>query len=935
MTSKGSTLESIHDIIKCSICLNSAENPRFCPVCSALFCMHCINKWIQHNPTCPACRGKLNHDNLSSNLIVANILNELTKSQEYLQPDHCTSHHFDMIYYCNNCQESICPDCYLFQHKDHSIEKVSVIYNKNLEIIRVEEEALKKRQEELHELSSFIDSDTNQLYQNKREIEDVIDNVVGDMKTRLNNEFEQKYSIISSSQQRLNGELTHMDDMYEQLISHYKKSPGDFIQSSVQLTKNLQEVHKNSILEIYKPVNTDLTSEIAPPFEHRLLKLNGFLQAPKPFANRIEYYGTTWELTCGVDDDNLFINLKLLDTPVEAKYTYRFTIINQKSSHNKVYESSFPLHIGKSLLIPNYSTKDLLIEDGYLLPEKDILLLQFSFKPLNFCHLTNDLKYYITMLETQNSMLRRHQQHSHSHSHFSGGGSGSSSRLASSYDVDRSPGVITDEEYFGDDEKESAPKPQRPAKRSRRSPTASLYLNLKYSEDDDFDDFDEEQAVDQIDDDHDDDDDDDDEDDDESSTSSSSYSDDQQQSISGTESEELNVKPTYSYKSVYGYKRTGISSSGGSSGGNKSSSNSIGNSIGNSISNSISNSSSSSIINSNHLDLVNSSCQIDLDSIDIINNINGGNNNNSNNSSGGGNGDGNDDSDILNNDSIASQWDLQSQFNSLNLGGKWRYDYHRHNNNNNNESSDNNNNNNNSSRSKFNYLSEIDDSIRILDQSHENTENEMGYEEMEPIPPIIIPPTSPITKTKTSTSRAPRLPPRPQLLTSANIDDQVDDVEEDNNDQDEDEDDEDDQGDDEMPDHYDVSNEEVDNEDDNDDDEQQSHSDNADQDEDDEEIIYSEDNTHEDYDIEPFDSDVEFQPYNEDEEIYIDPTHLSIFNVSPTLVGHFKQQSSGSGSSNSPPSSSAPPQLNHSSTFPSTIPSIPSSPSSSNLSHHV
>eukprot|EP01132_Coremiostelium_polycephalum_P005835 gene5835-7262_t len=202
------------------------------------------------------------------------------------------------MYYCSDCSEPICSDCALFQHKGHRIEKLSIQFNKNFEILKIEEEALKKRQEELLELSSFLESEVSQLYKNKEEIKEEMNKVMKIMKSNLKNEIENRTSDIKH------------------------KSPSEFVLSSSLFIQKLQNVHKNSILEYYKPINTELVSELVPPYETRLLRLKNFLST-QLFINRVSFYGMTWEIKCGIDEaDNCFINLKLLESYSEGKYFY-------------------------------------------------------------------------------------------------------------------------------------------------------------------------------------------------------------------------------------------------------------------------------------------------------------------------------------------------------------------------------------------------------------------------------------------------------------------------------------------------------------------------------------------------------------------------------------------------------------------------------------
>ncbi len=56
-------------------------------------------------------------------------------------------HDTALNYYCNTCKKPICSDCAMFgeEHKSHEFEKLQVVYERHIELIKKEANGLRKR----------------------------------------------------------------------------------------------------------------------------------------------------------------------------------------------------------------------------------------------------------------------------------------------------------------------------------------------------------------------------------------------------------------------------------------------------------------------------------------------------------------------------------------------------------------------------------------------------------------------------------------------------------------------------------------------------------------------------------------------------------------------------------------------------------------------
>ena len=93
-----------------------------------------------------------------SQLVNCRFVEELTAAITTLQSKHpaqselCPAHDTALNYYCNTCKRPICSDCAMFgeDHRQHQFEKLQVVYERHVEMIKKEAVGLRKRLQELN-----------------------------------------------------------------------------------------------------------------------------------------------------------------------------------------------------------------------------------------------------------------------------------------------------------------------------------------------------------------------------------------------------------------------------------------------------------------------------------------------------------------------------------------------------------------------------------------------------------------------------------------------------------------------------------------------------------------------------------------------------------------------------------------------------------------
>ncbi len=104
--------------------------------------------------------------------------------------ENCNEHKIPLLYYCNQCLEPLCSDCFMFgkKHKDHDIKHLDLIYKNHLELIKNETKDLQSKLDNLNHILSNIEEKITLLKHAKQERSSELDELFENLK--------KKYSLI-------------------------------------------------------------------------------------------------------------------------------------------------------------------------------------------------------------------------------------------------------------------------------------------------------------------------------------------------------------------------------------------------------------------------------------------------------------------------------------------------------------------------------------------------------------------------------------------------------------------------------------------------------------------------------------------------------------------------------------------------------------------
>jgi len=97
--------------------------------------------------------------------------------------ENCEEHNISLLYYCINCSEPLCSDCFMFgqKHKDHQIMHLDNIYKTHVDNIKSEAKDLQNKFDQytqfLKQVEEKIDLVRLAKQDRSNELEDLFENM--------------------------------------------------------------------------------------------------------------------------------------------------------------------------------------------------------------------------------------------------------------------------------------------------------------------------------------------------------------------------------------------------------------------------------------------------------------------------------------------------------------------------------------------------------------------------------------------------------------------------------------------------------------------------------------------------------------------------------------------------------------------------------------
>lgn len=435
---------SIAEIFKCFICFGKVTDAQLCPCCSKLVCLTCIQRWLlEQKPQCPHCRTPLLVSQLVSCKFISEITEELDKIRDKATTNHaeelCSVHQSPLSYFCSTCCFPVCSDCAILDedHRNHSFERLVVIYGQHKKKIQQEADSLRQRLKELSLEALVIDENIVSILKTKDESLVELQAAYACMQKRLEEQLKRKLLALLAEKGSLTKEMELAETVLHELDNQLSKIPkSDLIAQEPMMCRMLQEIRKRTFLEAPQTsFSTDFISEVVPHYEHGELVVKNFKshlnKANKPqdfhcsrdseannvtdvdkeiiYSETLCASGVTWRLkvypngSAASKGTHISVFMEMLEGNTEpSTYEYGIEMLHRSRPDQSILRNfSSDFEVGACWGCHQFFQIDLLEKEGYLLPKEDIVTFHFHVKALTFSQQCRDLKRALAAVEIE------------------------------------------------------------------------------------------------------------------------------------------------------------------------------------------------------------------------------------------------------------------------------------------------------------------------------------------------------------------------------------------------------------------------------------------------------------------------------------------------------------------------------------------------------
>ena len=266
-----SALKELEQQLTCPVCLDIYTNPKSLP-CLHSFCRHCLEGlpvYSQENKyfmKCPTCRtsAELPEPTGPAAFPVAFHINNLKEVYRLMKQErvmNCSKHDDSLRIFCEFCQELVCPDCAISDHRNHQCASVEDSYSKHHQMIETRLNSISKMMDDIINALTVLTNRENEI---KKQ---------GDMvKQEIHLTAEEMIEKIRQSERQLTREVETAVDSKLQVLSGQKglaetslsqlKDCKEFVEQSLKTGSHQQVLmSKKQMMECMSHVTKDINVE--------------------------------------------------------------------------------------------------------------------------------------------------------------------------------------------------------------------------------------------------------------------------------------------------------------------------------------------------------------------------------------------------------------------------------------------------------------------------------------------------------------------------------------------------------------------------------------------------------------------------------------------------------------------------------------------------
>ena len=275
-TKPPSALIELQQQLTCPVCLDIYTNPKSLP-CLHSFCQHCL-EGLPVNPhenkyfiKCPTCRtsAELREPTGPAAFPVAFHINNLKEVYSLMKQErvmNCSKHDDSLRIFCEFCQELICPDCAISDHRNHQCASIEDSYRKHHQMIETRLNSVSKMMDDIINALTILINRENEIKKQgdmvKQEIhltaEEMIEKIrqsERQLTRKVETAVDSKLQVLSGQKALAETSLSRLKDCKKFVEQSLKTgSHQQVLMSKKQMMERMSHVTKDINVEEYNPI---------------------------------------------------------------------------------------------------------------------------------------------------------------------------------------------------------------------------------------------------------------------------------------------------------------------------------------------------------------------------------------------------------------------------------------------------------------------------------------------------------------------------------------------------------------------------------------------------------------------------------------------------------------------------------------------------------
>ena len=278
-----SALKELEQQLTCPVCLDIYTNPKILP-CHHSFCQHCL-EGLTINPQenryfikCPTCctSTELPEPTGPAAFPVAFHINNLKEVYSLMKQEgimNCSKHDDSLTIFCEFCQELICRDCAISDHKNHEYAFIKDSYGKHYQMVETRLNSVDKMLDSVAIALTDLNNKESEIKEQgdmvKQEIHLTAEEMIEKIKQSERQLTREVETAVDSKLQVLSGQMKFAEMSLSQL-----KDCKEFVEQSLKTGSHQQVLmSKKQMMEHMSHVTKDINVEKYNPIEEVDVKL--------------------------------------------------------------------------------------------------------------------------------------------------------------------------------------------------------------------------------------------------------------------------------------------------------------------------------------------------------------------------------------------------------------------------------------------------------------------------------------------------------------------------------------------------------------------------------------------------------------------------------------------------------------------------------------